>query len=1088
MPVVRVKPSDGGDLITTESEAAVDVNNYTIKRNIRRVAFQEEGRREGDTLFRPNIDADAEAQYSLPDTGGEEITLIHTGRHPDGSVVMLVATPTRIFRLFEIGDNAGVTWDSPYAGATGDDADPNNYPIYGVTVKTFSSSPSKTITTYGDWYSTSLVGEKIIVDHSGVNKAFDITAVTLTPSSVSGTFFTNITGVTQPGTDLVFATSSDPTTHFSVGDFFYVGTTTSYDGTYQVKSMTASSVTVEGGTYTSTETGFLYSEDGANTVLTVNDGVYDEDSSGYYASITAVSQPASDLVFDVDTDPTTFLVPTDTITVSGTGDPNYDTTHTVLSVTATQITVTGGTFTATATGSVEKPEYDLITEISAYDKVVGNDRILPVYSTTESGRWSLLNPKVRPGDPTSPSYLFSAEGHRWEAVDIGGKIILNNGVDLPISFDMKSFEANFIYELREAGYAFVGTICAFNGMLICMDIAFLEEEDLINLMNRSSADGIFAEDGPYGRFTDETKISRISYRLVGSPIFNTDRFGVGIKGSIASGSGNLYTAFPAYSFSNGTELHVPNAGPSIGYTSWATGTYYGISIIVEDSGKLWISKNAGISDGTTASDDIGVKWEEIDTPAYEDLITTVTGSFVGNLTFSTGIVSAGTYFQCDVAGTTFRIDEGTEYALGATETNLRDALLAKLVAGGLTGYTFTASGTDSILITATSSDYWPTAYNIDYLSATVDLESSARYLLVGFASNTVEDEVVQRNENFELAPEPFFYDLADRNSVILRGDEMKDRLAVFKNDVIYVGSYTGDVSDPISFERVYVGNDSIYWKWTLAAVDGDYFVYAGKNRFYRFDLVTKTPRPLTKLGLCDNLFFDHAIPSSLDRTYATVNSLTREVWFFIPDAPVDKILCWDFEYDTCSTIDRYYSAASITESVLDAVQYGASSVLFVMGTSEGALLTYGLSDINRGQFEGGKKAFSRNGVYEPDLLLWVGREEYDSVYQSGLNSITQEFDEVILKSVGVIYSSSTTTNPDLKLTLFSTINPSQTKEQLFEADLTDMGIENTVQAYYLKNYYQDKGLIKGFDYAGISSRIFSFTPVDTQSVTRDSDA
>jgi hypothetical protein len=410
----------------------------------------------------------------------------------------------------------------------------------------------------------------------------------------------------------------------------------------------------------------------------------------------------------------------------------------------------------------------------------------------------------------------------------------------------------------------------------------------------------------------------------------------------------------------------------------------------------------------------------------------------------------------------------------------------KLDSLALAGYTFSTAGTDTILITTTS-DYWATAYELDD-NSTILFSNGARFTVANTASNTVTDAIVQRNENFELSPEPSFYDLSDENSGIIRAMELKSRLVIWKDDIIYVASYTGVANDPFSFEKVYQGNDSIFWRWCLSRVDGEYFVYPGKNRFYRFDLVTKSPRPMTKLGLCDNLFYDYSTVDQMERTYSAVNAVTREVWFVIPEAPVDKVLAWDFEYDTCSTIDKHYSAASTIDSVIEVVQFGPSTVLFVMGTSDGVLLTYGMSDVVRVQLENSKHIYSREGVYEPDLLNWVDRVEYDSTFRSGLNSITQEFDEIILKSLGIIYSSLTVNNPNLNATLFSTINPSQTKEQLFSVDLTSMGIENTVQAYFIKNYYQDQVIITGFDYAGISSRIFSFDPIDSQSVNRDSDA
>lgn len=65
---------------------------------------------------------------------------------------------------------------------------------------------------------------------------------------------------------------------------------------------------------------------------------------------------------------------------------------------------------------------------------------------------------------------YSTSGHRWEAVDVAGYTVFNNGVDLPVYYDISKRFVQPLHELREQGIAAVGTLTTFNGMLLLQDI------------------------------------------------------------------------------------------------------------------------------------------------------------------------------------------------------------------------------------------------------------------------------------------------------------------------------------------------------------------------------------------------------------------------------------------------------------------------------------------------------------------------------------------------------------------------------------------------------------------------------------------
>jgi hypothetical protein len=79
---------------------------------------------------------------------------------------------------------------------------------------------------------------------------------------------------------------------------------------------------------------------------------------------------------------------------------------------------------------------------------------------------------------------FSAEGYRWEAVPLGGDVVFNNGVDLPVVYGLNEFEVTPLYELRENGVLSVRTITEFNSTLLLMDVTQAKEDAFDSLFQQ----------------------------------------------------------------------------------------------------------------------------------------------------------------------------------------------------------------------------------------------------------------------------------------------------------------------------------------------------------------------------------------------------------------------------------------------------------------------------------------------------------------------------------------------------------------------------------------------------------------------------
>jgi hypothetical protein len=78
---------------------------------------------------------------------------------------------------------------------------------------------------------------------------------------------------------------------------------------------------------------------------------------------------------------------------------------------------------------------------------------------------------------------FSTAGRRWEAVQCGDYLVLNNGADLPMTYSLQESFVKPIYELREQQIASVGTIAVQDGILCCMDITQINDAAFLSIMS-----------------------------------------------------------------------------------------------------------------------------------------------------------------------------------------------------------------------------------------------------------------------------------------------------------------------------------------------------------------------------------------------------------------------------------------------------------------------------------------------------------------------------------------------------------------------------------------------------------------------------
>lgn len=271
------------------------------------------------------------------------------------------------------------------------------------------------------------------------------------------------------------------------------------------------------------------------------------------------------------------------------------------------------------------------------------------------------------------------------------------------------------------------------------------------------------------------------------------------------------------------------------------------------------------------------------------------------------------------------------------------------------------------------------------------------WILADVASTTVEEAAVSKSDAAALAVG--HYPLLDDSSAVIRMLKLQDRLLIAKADGFVIGELTGNVELPFIFQRVYSGEEGVFWRWTLVELNGQ-AVYAGRTEFYTFDLVSRRPRQHVRLTLCSNLFFEQVAEASQDAVFAADNGLTKEIWFFFPSDADDKAIAYDYRPrelggDRCTTIGAAYTAAAMVERPAATIAHGLAEKWFVLGLSDGMLVRYLLG-------AAGPEGWQRRAV------------NYSSELRSGFADFGEEFNEKNFKDYVLLLASQ---SPNTEVTI-----------------------------------------------------------------------
>ena len=184
---------------------------------------------------------------------------------------------------------------------------------------------------------------------------------------------------------------------------------------------------------------------------------------------------------------------------------------------------------------------------------------------------------------------YSSSGNRWQAVNINGYAVFNNGVDLPVSYRVEHETVTPLYELRENGIASVDSMAVYNGILMLGNIDLVD--DLNTWMAGSS---------PYGVVTGNT--TRYHTRIIWSQIREPLKWASPTPGSITEGSQTLTLKYPAKSYAIGDKITVTGAGTDGGnLSSTIAGITSNQTIFLSDAASTTVSELSVLQTGEIGS-------------------------------------------------------------------------------------------------------------------------------------------------------------------------------------------------------------------------------------------------------------------------------------------------------------------------------------------------------------------------------------------------------------------------------------------------------------------------------------------------------
>lgn len=673
-----------------------------------------------------------------------------------------------------------------------------------------------------------------------------------------------------------------------------------------------------------------------------------------------------------------------------------------------------------------------------------DDYILPDYIQDLTGDWLLIGSG------------FSTDGHRWEHVETNGYSIFNNGKNLPQVYRVEWNSVRPMHELREAGVAAANTIAIHDGILVLGDLLEMQTGTLETQLALVDSGAITAAQAgaAYSGTTlanvpiNSPNVATTQSFFAAGDVGKTLRFSNGFSAVIAqfvnAGHVNLATvtpdeiSFQHFWMTNAAAYVVTASGPMFAATDvgrslvWDTGEVRTILAYTSPT-QVSVDVDFAIPSGPFAMEK---------TTAYDPVTT-----FIDRIQFR---------FAWSIQDEPTRWGPTVPAAMtaGSYSVRLRYPLTSLEVGQEVVVVGAGTSGGNLIHDNGDGTSRFPIIVAIQELGRVLRLDTAAETTVADTDGYLTRSDVSGSILGYE--------DLDQDTSGILRMLTLDQTLIIYKDTSIVLAQFTGVVTAPWAFTYLKIPSDkTLYYRWTLVDIDGDYHLYAGKSAFFRFDLTSRIPRIVEVMELVSDKFFANVRLELTDDIWAAINTITNEAWFRVPVATQDKILAFDYRYNTMSTSSVNITAAATVKRPTTELQTGETEDWFVMGNAQATILTYGLTDSPQSAWNNAKEIFYRreNNPYSATL------GSYQSAIRSGLSDFGAPDREKHVDSVVVHLASQHDSiplpEPVLTFNMYGAINASDGPTLLGTMQMPKPFTENQVPMFFQQHFFQDEILVEG---------------------------
>jgi len=521
-------------------------------------------------------------------------------------------------------------------------------------------------------------------------------------------------------------------------------------------------------------------------------------------------------------------------------------------------------FKPTTAGANTQADYDLTERVIRLAELLrpNGDRVVVGGSRT----------KIRKFDTVSQLWsdigIGFSPGRRWQTQTINGYMILNNTVNLPVTYRVEEASVVPIYELREIGIASVDRIVENNGFLLLVGVVEIQADQLNHWMAGYANYTIGPTVAKSADFTilDGDSGTEFDITTSGTPVVVTlptapsDSFYVWIKKTAGV---DLITTIPAIT---NQVISITAVGD--------TALIWWDPVLNRYAAKRFAGGVIPAFDpyGVVPADITNhIPWEVVNgefgkprnwAPKFTIKLNAATT--VLTLPFASTLFQKGSLVGVDKAG----LDGGM---LGGDENNPDGILVTNVVGNQVT-----------LAITTDTAITYPRTVT---LMRWTDVNTLVvKYLLQG------------------------------DGSPVFAAENLQNLLILYRSTGAYVGRYTGIILDgqgnqtgPFTFRPVYPKGFNVpRWADAIISVNGDYHLYPSGKHFYQYDGSTNPPEIHKETDVVRNLFFDNLIRED-DEVWAVDNPKTNEAWFIRPGV---LTLAFDYLKRTCSIIDVGFDAAA----------------------------------------------------------------------------------------------------------------------------------------------------------------------------------